>query len=114
MATFKSLNTYAKKRKRLFLSTKHASEEGEKKLDHKQVMERGIRDFSKVRRRGSSATGSIMSLNHNLHRRLSPQSLLGSGFPYYLKVAWGNRKNIEEERVNFRNLRTKNKKQKSF
>ena len=35
-----------------------------------------------------------MSLNHNLRRRLSPQSLL--------------RKNIEEERVNFRNLRTKN------
>ena len=111
MATFKSLKTYAKKRKRLFVSTMHASEVREKKnLNHKQAMERGIHEFSKVRRRGSSATGSVMSLNHNLHRRLSPQSLLGSGFPYYLKVAWGNRKNIEEERVNFRNLRTKNKK----
>ena len=91
MATFKSLKTYAKKRKRLFLSTKHASEEREKKLDHKQVMERGIHEFSKVRRRGSSATGSVMSLNHNLHKRLSPQSLLGSGSPYLLKVGWENR-----------------------
>ena len=40
--------------------------------------------FCKVRRSGSSATESVMSLKHNLHMRLSPQSLLGSGSPYLM------------------------------
>ena len=47
--------------------------------------------FCKVRRSRSSATESVMSLKHNLHKRLSPQSLLGSGSPYLMKVGWGNR-----------------------
>ena len=48
----------------------------------------------KVERSGSSATGPVMSLNHNLYKRLPPRSFLGSlgslG-PYSLKVGWDNR-----------------------